>query len=229
MALGTWLGDLKETSGGDHLAASPAEGTSGDLGTLCGTRAAAVTAGIEFAEFDLLLAAAESLFERDPEVIAQIRTTTFLSAATAAEEMVENPASASRSSKHLTEEVKGIVHATPTSASSTHAALEGSVTISVVGSTFLRIAQDIVGFGDLAEALLGSGIAGILIRVMLDRELAVRLLDILELDGSGDLQYLVVTPLCHSEGTPAGNQASLLTMTLEGRINLSASLYPRRS
>src|SRR4029079_6728134 len=43
----------------------------------------------------------------------------------------------------------------------------------VVASALVRVAQDRVGFGGLLEALLGLVVTGVLVGVVLDRELAI--------------------------------------------------------
>ena len=48
----------------------------------------------------------------------------------------------------------------------------------VVLLALLGIRQDVVGLGDLLEALLGRGVPRVAVRVVLARELAVGLLDV---------------------------------------------------
>ena len=61
----------------------------------------------------------------------------------------------------------------------------------VVAATFLRIAQGLVRNRDLLEVRLGLGVTGIRIRVVLTREDAVRLLDLVIGRAAGDAEDLV--------------------------------------
>ena len=58
----------------------------------------------------------------------------------------------------------------------------------IVHLALLRVAQDVVGFLDLLEALLGGFVAGIQVGMILARQLAVRLADIVVLGIARDAQ-----------------------------------------
>src|SRR4029450_7318075 len=57
--------------------------------------------------------------------------------------------------------------------------LERGVPEAIVGGAALALAQHLVGLPDLLEALLGGLVAWILVRVILERELAIGLLELL--------------------------------------------------
>src|SRR6185295_14114925 len=99
----------------------------------------------------------------------------------------------------------------------------------IVLGALVRIAQDLVGLVDLLEPLGGPGALGgrLKIRVMLARELAVDLLDLLRLRGARHTEHLVVVPKLHRHGSRAFGAAA--TTTCAGRNNSSPSRQPRRS
>ena len=106
----------------------------------------------------------------------------------------------------------------------------------VVGGAFLLIAEDFVGFTEFLEFFFGFFVAGILVGMVLERELAIGPLDFLFCSLAPDAQHLVVVALGHSGlsgGVPvlavgsASAAVPLLTTTRAGRRSRSASLYPR--
>src|SRR5205823_475133 len=83
----------------------------------------------------------------------------------------------------------------------------------VVGSTFLRFGEDLVGFLGLLEIVLGSLVVRISVRMMLHRELPIGLLDLLIGSIAIDAQHRIVVALCHrirqsrvSGAVPVGTQ-----------------------
>ena len=90
----------------------------------------------------------------------------------------------------------------------------------VVEAALLRVGQDRVGLGRLLELLFRLLVAGIAVRVMLERQLAVRALDLLVAGLTVDAQDLVVVTSAH-----AGPHASpFATLTIEGRSSRSPSM-----
>ena len=71
----------------------------------------------------------------------------------------------------------------------------------VVALALLRIAEHVVGLGDLLEALLGAGVL-VRVRVVLARELAVGLLDLVLRGLAVDAQRLVVVARARHRPTP---------------------------
>jgi len=65
----------------------------------------------------------------------------------------------------------------------------------VVTRALVRVAEDFVRLGGLLELLLGGLVAGILVRMVLDGELAERALQLLRSCGSGYPEDLVVVTL----------------------------------
>ena len=146
-------------------------------------------------QFDLLLASVKSLFQRDPQVVAQIRSASVPSSGTAAaEKVLKDPVASPRGSEHLTKEVEGIVKPT----SSRRGPLKCCVAVAVVGGALLLITHDVVGFSNFPETGLRLDVAGILVRMMLHRQFAVRALDLLEFGGAADFQHLIAVPLGHA-------------------------------
>ncbi len=68
----------------------------------------------------------------------------------------------------------------------------GIEAVLIVNLPLLGVAQDIVGFLDLLELLLGGFVAGIQIRVILSGQFAVSLSDLIVLGSLGDAQKLVI-------------------------------------
>ena len=72
----------------------------------------------------------------------------------------------------------------------------------VVGRALLRILQDLVGFVDFLEILLGPGVAGIAIRMELHRLRAEGLLDRPVVRALGDTQCFVIVAFGHGQRRP---------------------------
>src|SRR5581483_4273829 len=68
----------------------------------------------------------------------------------------------------------------------------------VVFSAFVSVAQDLVGFVDLFEGLLGGLITGVHVRVVLASQFAVRLFDFFFAGVSIHAEDFVVVPILHS-------------------------------
>ncbi len=85
------------------------------------------------------------------------------------------------------------------------------MTEAVVEAALLRVAQDGVRLGRFLEALLGRLVAGIAIRVVLHRELAIRALQLALGGRPRDAEHFVVVALAHA----------LATFTIAGRSRRS--------
>ena len=111
----------------------------------------------------------KSLFEADLHVVAKVR---------AAPRPWAPPATAESRPEDRLEDIAniseiGIAVRTP----GTAAVLEGSVTIAIIGSAFLRVFQAIIGDADRLELGFTLAAAGIAVRMMLHREFAIGALD----------------------------------------------------
>ncbi len=71
------------------------------------------------------------------------------------------------------------------------AALHGRVAVAVVDRPLLEVGEDLVGLRGLLELLLGRLVAGVLVGVVLQRQLAVGRLDVVGRRGAGDAEDLV--------------------------------------
>src|SRR5581483_9957234 len=133
---------------------------------------------------DRRLLAAKRLFEGDFEVVAQIAAAarTALAAAPAAHR-----------AEHLLE---GVGKAA--------ALLEGGVPEAVIGGALLVVLQNVVGFVDVLEFLLGGLVPGVAVGVVLHRQLAIGPLQFLGVGGSADAENLVEIALGHVRRKPAG-------------------------
>ena len=99
---------------------------------------------------------------------------------------------------------------------------DAGVSEPVVQTLLLLIREDRVRFGRFLERFLGLVIAGIAIGMELQRQLAVRALDLLLRRVALDAEDLVVVPLGHAAHP-------LATFTIDGRSSRSPSMYPRRN
>ena len=72
-----------------------------------------------------------------------------------------------------------------------HAAVEGGRSVAVIGRALVGILQDVVGVIEFLELLLGVLVAGIAIGVILHRELAIRLLQVVRARRPAASQLLV--------------------------------------
>src|SRR5574340_217557 len=75
---------------------------------------------------------------------------------------------------------------------------EGGMTITVIGSPLLLVLEDVVGFVDFAEFLIGGGIVGIAVGMHLHCQLAVGLLDLLRSGALGNAEDVVVVAFAHA-------------------------------
>src|SRR5437867_148964 len=91
----------------------------------------------------------------------------------------------------------------------------------IVFLALLGVAQDVVRFIDLLEALGGLRIVGIAVRVMLFGQPPKGFLDFVRRGGFGDSQHLIVVALC-CHYCPC----QVSTTTRSGRSNVSRILYP---
>jgi hypothetical protein len=85
--------------------------------------------------------------------------------------------------------------------------------VTVVGRALLRVLQHLVGLGDFLEHLLRLLVAGVLVRVVLDRLLAVGLFELLLAGALGDAEEFVIVFFGHegesrSIGAPHAGRAA---------------------
>ena len=69
---------------------------------------------------------------------------------------------------------------------------KSGVPVAIVGGALLFVHQDVVGFAEFLEFLLGVRVVGIFIRMKFDREFAVGALDLVAGRGALDAQDFVV-------------------------------------
>jgi len=164
----------------------------GGAGSGLGAAALAVVAMHKSGDADRRLLAAEGVFQRDFEVVTQI--------AAAAWAGLLRTAAAHRA-EHLLEDVGKAAGEPPAKAEIAGAAaavLERGVAVAVIGRALLIVLQDVIGFADVLELLLGGVVAGIAVRVILHRELAVSPLQFIGISRFRDTKDLVKVLLRHS-------------------------------
>src|SRR3546814_3757385 len=101
-----------------------------------------------------------------------------------------------------------------------HAAvLEGGLAEPVIGRALLRVFQAIIGFVDRLEPRLGFTAAGILVRVIAHRELAIGGLELPVIAASVDLQQLVIRSEEHTSELQSLMRISYAVFCLKKNIN----------
>ena len=191
MAARAGLLDRKETLLHAHLTMTGTGGAGGRAGSrFC----AGAVAGFAFRhrrDAYLCFGAPCRLFERDLEVVAQVRAALYAAA----------PAAAS-AAEDVPEDVGKIetLRACAERAASTHSALECGVAVLVIGSALLRVAQYFISFLRFLEMFLGFRIVRIAVGVMLHRQLAISLFDIFVRSIAVDAENFIVVFFCHIPG-----------------------------
>jgi hypothetical protein len=175
-------------------------------------RAAAVT-GCAFLlprDLDRRLGALGRFFERDLQVVPQVGAALRAAAPSAA---AENVAEAKQVAE-VAEDVFEAGERRRVESARADARADARVTEPIVGGALVGIRQHRVRLGRLLELLLGSLVAGIAVRVVLQGQLPVRALDLGIARRALDAQHLVVVALVHA----------LATFTIDGRSSRSRSL-----
>ena len=162
-----------------------------DLCAGLGAAAVAKIAGVPTGNTDLRFLAAGCLFQRDLHGIAQVVAPKHLAPATAAAALLP---------KHITKNIaKGLGKTGMPFAAAAHIGVYASMAVLVIGRTFLRVGQHLVGFFGLFEFFFGNlgSVALIAVRVVLHRLLAIGFLDFFVRGVLGNTQHLVVVSFCH--------------------------------
>ena len=96
------------------------------------------------------------------------------------------------------EALRPAAEAARTGRAEAHRRIDAGVAELIVGGALLGVGEDLVGFLRFLEFLLGALVVRIAVRMMLHRELPVRLLDVLLGSIAIDAEYRVVVALRHS-------------------------------
>src|SRR6185503_1924887 len=179
-----------------------------------GARPAAALAGLFARDLDRRLGAGERLLERDLEVVAQVRSALRSAATAAAAEHVAEAEEIAEVAEDVLEAGERVRIETARAG-----AADAGVAVAVVERPLLRVGDDGVGLRRFLEAFLRRAVARIAIRVVFQRQLAVRTLDLLIGGVAADAEDLVVIALAHP----------LATFTIAGRSRRSPSMYPREN
>ena len=207
---------MKKAARADYLTAPTTRGAANRAGTGLSTAALAFIAGVEFRDFNLFFDAERRLLKLDLHVVTQIGATlSIFGAPPTAEERLENSAADSASAKDFTENVEWIVKTATTEAG---ALRKGCMPKPIVGRVFIRIDKDIVCLAEFLEPFLGMRIVGIFIWMKLDRELAIRALDLLLRGVAPHAQNFVIIAfgrghfLSTADYAPRGDLRRILTL-----------------
>jgi hypothetical protein len=192
VALRAGLLDGEEALLHPDLARSVA-GRAGDrLGARLGAGAFAGAALVHGRNADARIGAARRLFERDLEVVAQI-----CAAIDAAPAAAAAPPSAGIAEDFAEYVAEGIAEALTTTSAATHVRVDAGVAVLVIGGTFLSVGQDFVCFLCFLELVFRFLAVRIAVRVVLHRQLAVRLLDLVVRGIPVDAEDFVKVAFCH--------------------------------
>ena len=168
-----------------HLAVAAARGTRRRLRAGLGARAFAGFAFLHRRNADARFGSARRVFERDLEVVAQIGAAKHRGArAPAAEDVAEDVA-------------EGIREAAEPGARACGRRIDARVPVVIVRGALVRVGEDFVGFFGFLEVLFRFRIVRIAVRMMLHRELAIRLLDVVFRGVFVDPEHLVIISFCH--------------------------------
>src|SRR5438552_1950807 len=197
-----------------HLSLSAAEIADGRRRSGRRARAFARLAVFLARNLDRGFGSGRRLFERDFEVVAQIGAALRTAAAARAAKQVAEAEDVAEAAEDVFEagEDAGIESA---AGRRRHA----RVAEAIVGGALVGIGEDGVRLGAFLEALFGLVIAGVAIRVVLQRELAIGALDLALACRALDREDLVVVPLACLRSAHA-----LATLTMAGRSSLSPSM-----
>ena len=147
-------------------------------------------AGRQCRHADRRLFAGERLLEADFHVVAQIAAALAgLLAAPAAHELAE----------HLLEDVGKAAGGLETAAlaAAPCSVLEGAMAEAVIGGALLIVLQDVIGFVDFLEFVLGRLVARIAIRMILHGQRTIGLLELIGVRLARDAERFIVILFCH--------------------------------
>jgi hypothetical protein len=145
---------------------------------------------------DARLGAARGVLERDLEVVAKVGTPKHGGArAPAAEDVAENVA-------------ESVGEPAEPGAGAGRRRVYACVTVLVVGRALPGIGENFVGFLRLLEALFGLGVIGVAIGMVLHRELAIGLLEVILGRIACDAEHLVIISFCHGSLVPEFHRVS---------------------
>ena len=160
------------------------------------------------------LGAGRRILERDRQVVTQIGAPARPPPLPARSEDVPEPENVPEVAEDVVEVAeRGRIEAGAPGAG------DSRVTELVVARPLVRIGEHAVRLGGFLEAFLRGRVVRIPVRVVLQRQLAVRALQLLLADAARDAEHLVVVALAHA----------LATLTMAARSSSSSNRYPRRT
>ena len=184
----------EETLAHLHHALAVAGAAGLDAGARLGASALAGLAVVPAGDADLRFLAGGRFFQRDFHGVGQVRAAVHLPAATAAAGAAEDVA------EDVAEGFAETGKAFRTGAArAAHVRVHAGVAVLVVGRLLLRVRQHLVGLFGLLELLFGAlgGITLVAVRVVLHRQLAIRLLDLVVRSVLGHAQHFVKVAFGH--------------------------------
>ena len=159
----------------ENLAAPVASGASGRTAARFRARALAAIAGFHARHLDIGGEPHDRLLETDFQIVAYVfaalRASAPPAAATAAAEQIAE-------AEEIAQDVAEIGEGFGVESTRAPRILQSGVPEPVVSGSLLGVAQDTIGFRRLFEEILGIGIVGIAVRMVLERQFAIRGLDL---------------------------------------------------
>src|SRR6516164_6737816 len=165
--------------------------------------------GFVLLNLDLFFNTKSRLFQADLQIVPKIRATLSPASVTRSsarpKNLIKNPPAAfTAHSEHLAENIKRIMESSGTRPSRTSCA-KCCMTKLVIRSAFILVYENLVGFSELLKPFFGSRVSGVLVRMILYRELAIDFLYFLRARITPYSQYLIVISFrCHSLCRGAG-------------------------
>src|SRR6056297_1815309 len=214
-----------------HLAHARTGRAGRGLRAALGAGALARVAGRRTRDLDALLQAGERLFERHAEIVPQVgtaRRALATTAATAAHEITEEIVEHVRERRGEIALTRAESTAPGTTAARAHAAVEGGMTVAIIGGALVGVLERLVGLAHLLEAGLGLGIILVAVGVKLFRLLAVGPLDLLVGGALGQPEHLVIIAFGHL-GSPSSATRGQCLAPAEERRQAQRRLLSSRS
>ena len=176
---------------------------AGFVVVVAGPRAAAGLAGNIFGHFNLFLAAFVYFFESKLHLDSQVcasrgGTMSALLSATESRESREVAAATEEVAKDAPELREDVVHAHSSALETAGAAIHSGKAKLVVTGLLVGVAQHVVGLGSLLELLLSLFVTRVAIRVVLQGQLAVGLLQLFWRGIFAHAQHFIVVSLSHN-------------------------------
>ncbi|GAB7545643.1 hypothetical protein CS8_053260 [Cupriavidus sp. 8B] len=205
VALGASLLHREEALRHAYLARAMAGRAGFDAGAGLGAIAVAMLALVPVGHADLRIVAVGGLLQRDFHAVAQVGAAVHLRAAATA----SAASLAALLAKNIAEDVaegfgETAVPLAAAAEAARHVGVDAGMAVLVVGGLLLGVREHLVGLFDLLELLFGILAVRIAVRVVLHRQLAIGLLDLVIAGVLAHPEHFVKVTFCHGGCLPDG-------------------------